>query len=856
MGSGRTPLERLAIGSDLVVFAVVAVGYAVLASSSFHLFGALTLGVTFFPPAGLTFACFVLLPWRRWPPVVAAIVVAELSVDWAMGLGARETAGWALANTVQPMIGALIARRLAAEVGVNARFSGPFVVGGLIAGPAVGATIATINLALITESTWHNTWIDTWTGDALGVLVMAPLVIGFATSTSLPEFTRRRHEMWIGALLVTASSVVFLTTDEVPVGYVVIPLLGWSALRFGPRGLSVMAAIVAVVTTAATARGRGPWAAGSTAEAHDQLGRQQFFLLAAIGGAWLLAFEVARRVRATEQVSAARGDLERARERVRLLEEVRRERDHIAALQALTHALTAAVSFEEVRDAVHRHPGAVLVGAELDLAMTPSGAVDAGPSARPPGGAELPVVSRGVTVGALRIAAADDTRELDDTREFDDAQEGEEGVDENTWVRARTVVDLVVQAVERIRLDDAEREQRQLLVAINAILADLTAAATVKDVAATVERHAMAAVGAEALALAVRDDESTQSLQVLVALATDADANLGLVAGDLIDVAAETPIAAAARGRVPVFDDHARPDAITGWCAAVPLTAGGQPLGALWIRRPEPWTEPLRLRARSLASFVADALARARRSQADHEIALVLQRALMPQPTGTIAGARIAGHYQPATGMLEVGGDWYDVLPHASGETTLVIGDVVGHGLLAASVMGQLSSAARALSATTTTDPAEIVAGLEQMATRTPGAESSTVVCATYSPPATLSYCRAGHPPPLVRLPSGEVLVLDEGDGPLCFTSRQRSQHVVTLPPGALVVLYTDGLIEWRGTTIDRRLADLRTVIAGIDPADPHQAVADIVAAMTAEVAASDDIAILTLLVDPTALSA
>lgn len=151
--------------------------YIALAFAAFELFGALSIGVTFFPPAGFTFACLLLLETRRWPAILVAIVAGEMVVDIVEGMSPGWSLAWAAANSAEPVVGAVVARRLAHDVGLNRRFATAFAVGGLVAGPSVGASIGATVLAVSNDFGWIDGFTDVWIGDALGVLVIAPAVI-------------------------------------------------------------------------------------------------------------------------------------------------------------------------------------------------------------------------------------------------------------------------------------------------------------------------------------------------------------------------------------------------------------------------------------------------------------------------------------------------------------------------------------------------------------------------------------------------------------------------------------------------------------------------------------------------------
>lgn len=298
------------------MFALLFALYSLLALSAYELFGAGTIGVTFFPPAGLTYAAFLALPRRHLPMVAAAIVLGELVVDVGKGYGIWWSLGWAAANLTEPLVGATITRRLTPTLGLNRRTATAVVVGGLIVGPAIGAAIGATTLSIANDRGWATAFPDIWSGDALGVLVVAPVALVVARPRLLPPERRvRAIDAALLTALLVAVGVLFWTTESAAVAYGSIPLLAWATLRVGTRGLAVASLALAAVSTSATARDRGPWEALAGTDPQTQLGRQQLFLLAAIGGAWLLMLEVRERTRAVERMRSIATDaalLERA----------------------------------------------------------------------------------------------------------------------------------------------------------------------------------------------------------------------------------------------------------------------------------------------------------------------------------------------------------------------------------------------------------------------------------------------------------------------------------------------------------------------------------------------------------------
>lgn len=203
---------------------------------------------------------------------------------------------------------------------------------------------------------------------------------------------------------------------------------------------------------------------------------------------------------------------------------------------------------------------------------------------------------------------------------------------------------------------------------------------------------------------------------------------------------------------------------------------------------------------------------RLRRAHArEREVALALQEAMLPAPT-PIGHHRAAVRYRPAVGALNVCGDWYDLVDLPGDRIAVAVGDVVGHGLGAACVMGQLRSALSA-AARVADGPAQALEALGLYARHVDGAESTTVVKAFVDwDTHTLTYSSAGHPPPALLHPDGTVTFLDQAtDPPLGARPEHvpRPQASTAFAEGATLVMYTDGLIERRGEDIDVSLARL-----------------------------------------------
>jgi PAS domain S-box-containing protein len=212
-----------------------------------------------------------------------------------------------------------------------------------------------------------------------------------------------------------------------------------------------------------------------------------------------------------------------------------------------------------------------------------------------------------------------------------------------------------------------------------------------------------------------------------------------------------------------------------------------------------------------LAGRLGQGLQRVYEVDQQRETAIALQHAMLG-PT-TLPGG-FAVRYRPASRPLQVGGDWYDVVDLGQGRIAMIVGDCVGHGLAAATVMGQLRSACRAL-LLENFSPSAVLDGLDRFAAQLPGADCTTAFCAVLNlASGELVYSSAGHPPAIMVQADGTTEILEGGQGlPLTFRrGLGRPEALITMSPRATLLLYTDGLVERRGTSIDdgmTRAADL-----------------------------------------------
>ncbi|MFD9215949.1 MULTISPECIES: SpoIIE family protein phosphatase [unclassified Streptomyces] len=278
----------------------------------------------------------------------------------------------------------------------------------------------------------------------------------------------------------------------------------------------------------------------------------------------------------------------------------------------------------------------------------------------------------------------------------------------------------------------------------------------------------------------------------------------------------------------------------------VPLVARGKALGAVVLTRTrerEPFDELDKVLIDELVARAALNIDNARMYTGQREAALTLQRSLSIAALPEVTGLELTGRYLPASDH-EVGGDWFDVIALPDGRTGLVIGDVMGHGIHAAAVMGQLRTVVRTL-ARHHVPPAAMLHSLDAAVADLGENEMATCVYAVHDPVSgDCLVSRAGHPPPAVVAPDGTVDFLDGSPGtPLGTGCAEFRTERVPLEPGTLLVLYTDGLIEARGRDLDEGMRELATALRHLDR--PLEETCDRVLSRLLPSTARDDVAVL-----------
>ena len=233
----------------------------------------------------------------------------------------------------------------------------------------------------------------------------------------------------------------------------------------------------------------------------------------------------------------------------------------------------------------------------------------------------------------------------------------------------------------------------------------------------------------------------------------------------------------------------------------------------------------------------------------EREIAVGLQRALLPARLVSRSDIALAALYEAGSDVLEVGGDWYDAFELPDGRVALTVGDVVGHGLAAAAAMGQVRTALAAL-ADHAAGPGVLLERLDGFLARS-GTTDFATVCYVIIDPATgaMQYASAGHPPMLVVSPAGATTWLDRAQsGPLSGGEpRARPQESTVLEPGSLLVLYSDGLVERR----KERFRDSLERLAAAGPAVAGLPVEEVCRTLMAELGVDssreDDVAVMAM---------
>jgi PAS domain S-box-containing protein len=398
--------------------------------------------------------------------------------------------------------------------------------------------------------------------------------------------------------------------------------------------------------------------------------------------------------------------------------------------------------------------------------------------------------------------------------------------------QAQDVARRAALAIDNARLHhEAQQARRDAELAasvsarLHAVTASLASAATADEVARVAVDEGAAALEADAAAVFVHDEQRRRFVRL---------ANTGYppdleAAYESVPTSVDNPLTEAlrTRGRIVVTSGE---ELVTRWPAladdqdasgdeasvAQPILSGDAVVGVLHVafRSARTFRDWELAFIETLAVQTGQALARARAYDRDHAAAVALQQTLLPSALPSADGVVLGAHYVPARYETNVGGDWYDAMLLSDGTLAICVGDVVGHGLAAATAMGQLRNAIRAY-LLEDISPGQVLRRLNRYAHSIGDGAFSTTVVATLDPSReTWRFAGAGHPPPVV-LVDGELRLLElKGPpiGSLDDFGYELLEEVVPRP--AAVVLYTDGLVERRGARLEDGLARLLEVAA------------------------------------------
>jgi hypothetical protein len=347
----------------------------------------------------------------------------------------------------------------------------------------------------------------------------------------------------------------------------------------------------------------------------------------------------------------------------------------------------------------------------------------------------------------------------------------------------------------------------------------LVRAVSFEDVAAAIATYAGAVVGARCAHVALLDEGGRMALSVFTAHGLPSRRLSGRGASDRFPWD-DTLRAGTTHVFASTDDLHkAYPDVVDVWDApttgpvvTLPLRAAGEICGAITFGLGPGSAVPAGddTVLTEIAALAAQAAARAALYDTERRSTEVLQSAYLPVRLPRIAGLQLASRYFPADQPFVVGGDWYDAIELTESRVGLIIGDVAGHGFQAATIMGSLRSALRAF-ATVDPSPAVILTRLNTYVCMFKPEAFATALVAVFDPAdGLLRYASAGHPPGLLVGEDGSVELLTEPLGPpLGLSGTRYGQGERPLPSGSALIIYTDGLVERRRTSIDGTIADL-----------------------------------------------
>ncbi|WP_326554190.1 ATP-binding SpoIIE family protein phosphatase [Micromonospora sp. NBC_01813] len=401
------------------------------------------------------------------------------------------------------------------------------------------------------------------------------------------------------------------------------------------------------------------------------------------------------------------------------------------------------------------------------------------------------------------------------------------------------------------------------LQSISELTAALAGTLTLDDVARVALRYGLASLDVDQVAFGIDDGGGWRVVRrVRGELLDEADERLPPVWRRFPQDAA-TPLATVGSTGVPRFTSDGRPlarfaadrhDERVAALAALPLRAGSL-RGAMTFgyREQHQWAPAERALLSAVAELVTQAAERARRFETQHGTAQLLQRSMLPEQLPDLPTYRLAARYDPGVDGNSAGGDFYDAFRLPDGGLAVVLGDVAGHDVRAAALMGQVRAALRGL-ALTDPQPAAVLTGLDRLvhslSEESRNEELFVTVLYGVLDPATgrLTLASAGHPAPLIRRPSSSGVVADFAQVPPGVPlglAGPRQPTLVELRPGDTLLMFSDGVVERRGQDLGAGMLSLAAAVAATSTSDPRNlcAVASAAVAGTTD----DDVAVLAM---------
>jgi integral membrane sensor domain MASE1 len=407
-----------------------------------------------------------------------------------------------------------------------------------------------------------------------------------------------------------------------------------------------------------------------------------------------------------------------------------------------------------------------------------------------------------------------------------------------------------------------ERRERMRLESLSQLAQQLAAARTPGDIEQALSRNVLNRAGATALSLGLVSSDGTTLEWVTMSGYPSAVVD---ECGDSVALSERTVATDAIRTGMPVvirtsaeydntYPNKAHWSRLSGaeTTAGWPLASGGKPLGTLLMVWPEaqPLNDAQRAYIDAVATMASQALVRVQTYADDHERAVILQSAALPIGATDGHGLEVFITYEPVDVARVIGGDWYDVLQLPTGCTYLAVGDVAGQGHAAVEDMVQLRGAGRAM-AHQGLPPARLLAELSSFTRNVSQGKFATMALAIFDPrDGSLSYCSAGHPPPLLRsFGTGSVIRLSGAQGPALGAVQEADYGEARLfiATGDILVMYTDGLIGRDGTDIATGIASAERMIANWNPDTSVSAHCELLQERLAPQPRTDDVCILAI---------